>query len=165
MSRTINYSVSLRKKPGDDVAAPKAYAQAQSKGTTDIEELSEKISQATTMTRGDVKGVLASLEDEIIDRLLNGEIVKLGDLGTFRVSLQSTGAESMEAFTAANIKKANVVFRPSTRMQIQMGKASYSVVAPTYAVDATLKAIKSGSTVVDLEAAQQAQQDDDGTGE
>ena len=154
MARTINYSVSARKKPNDEMAVEKFYAQAQYKGTCDIEELSEKISQATTMTRGDVKGVLAALEDEIIDRLLNGEIVKLGDLGTFRVSLQSTGAESMETFTASNIKKANIVFRASTRMQIQMQKASYTVVAPTWANSATLAAFKAGETTVDLEAAQ-----------
>lgn len=153
MARTINYSVSGRKKPGDEMAVEKFYAQAQSKGTCDIEELSEKIAQATTMTRGDVKGVLAALEDEIIDRLLNGEIVKLGDLGTFRVSLQSTGAETIDKFTAANIKKANIVFRASTRMQLQMGKASYTVVAPTYATEATLAAYKNGEATVDLEAA------------
>lgn len=154
MARTINYSVSGRKKPNDEMATEKFYAQAQSKGTCDVEEIAEKISRATTMTRGDVKGVIAALEDEIIDKLLNGEIVKLGDIGTFRVSLQSEGADTMENFTTSNIKRANVVFRPSARIQKELTGASYSLVAPTWANDATLSAIKNGEATVNLETAQ-----------
>ena len=154
MARTINYSVALRKKPNDEMAVEKAYGQIQSKGSCDIEEISEKISRSTTMTRGDVKGVIAALEDEVIDKLLNGEIVKLGDLGTFRLSMQSTGADSMETFSTANIKGVKVIFAASARIKKELTAASFTVVAPTWANNATLAAFKAGEATVDLEAAQ-----------
>lgn len=141
MARSIQYSVSERINPREPDTIGKFYAQAQAKGTTSLEELAEKISYSTTMTRGDVKGVLAALEDEIAERLLNGDIVQLGDLGTFRVTLQSTGSETLEDFNVAYIKRANVAFRASNRLKAQLASANFQLVPTSKKIKEALKAL------------------------
>jgi hypothetical protein len=44
--------------------------------------------------------------------------VIFGDFGAFRVSVSSKGAESTEALTARNIKKAKLVFLPGTKLKL-----------------------------------------------
>lgn len=131
--------------PREPDTAGKFYAQAQAKGTANLEELAEKISYSSSMTRSDVKGVLAALEDEIAERLLNGEIVQLGDVGTFRVTLQSTGTDTQEEFNAANIKRANIAFRASNRLKASLAKANYMLVPTAKKINEALKALENGS--------------------
>lgn len=128
--KTVNYSIVARKKPGDLEATAKYYATAQAKGSTSLNELAERISKSTTVTRADCLAVLAALEDEMGTSLQSGEIVKLGDIGTFRVSIGSTGAETVEAFNQSMIKKPKIVFRPSTKLQNLMGTLTYVRVDP-----------------------------------
>lgn len=123
--KTVNYSIVARKKPGDMEAEAKFYATAQAKGSTTLDEIAERISKSTTVTRADCLAVLAALEDEIGISLQSGEIVKLGDIGTFRVSISSTGADVAEEFNQSMIKKPKIVFRPSTKLQNLMGTLTY----------------------------------------
>ena len=69
-----------------------------------------------------------------------------------------------EAFTAANIKGINVVFTPGADFEGMRDKAVFNPVASRLAQAATLKAEKSGSTIVDLEAAKQKPAASEGTG-
>lgn len=128
--KTVNYSIVARKKPGDQEGEAKFYATAQAKGSTTLDEIAERISKSTTVTRADCLAVLAALEDEIGISLQSGEIVKLGDIGTFRVSISSTGAIAAEEFNQAMIKKPKIVFRPSTKLQNLMSTLTYVRVEP-----------------------------------
>ena len=46
------------------------------------------------------------LEDIIIDALKSGQIVRLGDLGTFQIGICSKGALTEEAYDVSFIQKA-----------------------------------------------------------
>lgn len=128
--KTVNYSIVARKKPGDMEGEAKFYATAQAKGSTTLDEIAERISKSTTVTRADCLAVLAALEDEIGISLQSGEIVKLGDIGTFRVSIGSIGSDTVEEFNQSMIKKPKIVFRPSTKLQNLMGTLTYVRVDP-----------------------------------
>ena len=68
----------------------------------------------------DVKAVLDALQYEVIDALQNGNSVRLGDLGSFRLSIKANGsATSAEAkeVGANAIKAVNVQFTKSTVMK------------------------------------------------
>lgn len=58
--RKLTYSVVPRKNPADKGAPAKYYATAQARGYSSLEEIAEKISRSTTVTRADVKAVLAA---------------------------------------------------------------------------------------------------------
>ena len=63
------------------------------------------------------------------------------------------GADSLQEFTAQNIKEVNIVFTPGEDFQNLAGRATFNLVSSRLAQQATLKAEKSGQTTVDLEAA------------
>ena len=49
------------------------------------------------------------------DKLAEGNIVELGDFGTFRVSVSSDGQENAEDVTARHITDVRVIFTPGKR--------------------------------------------------
>ena len=112
MARSVTYSVVPRINPAEKDLPPRYYAKAQSSGDVDIREMSERIQASCTVTKADVYAVLVSLEDVIIDALKSGEIVRLGDLGTFQIGLSGKGAISEEEYDTSLIQKARINFRP-----------------------------------------------------
>ena len=129
MARTVTYSVVPRYNPADKEAAPKYYARAQANGDISVREMSERIQQSCTVHKADVQAVLLALEDVIIDALKGGEIVRLGDLGTFQIGISSKGAETEEDYDASLIKKARINFRPGLALTGVLGNLSYKKVA------------------------------------
>ena len=84
MSKEVTYSVVARKNmlKKDDPA--KYYAQAQASGDVGLDEISTRVEKACTVHSADVVAVLKALEDEMVDGLSRGEIVRLGNIGTSR---------------------------------------------------------------------------------
>ena len=129
MSRTVTYSVAPRINPRDKEAPAKYYARAQANGDATVREMSERIQQSCTVTKADVQAVLVALEDVIIDALKSGEIVRLGDLGTFQIGLSSKGAVTEEDYTPSLITKVRINFRPGLALAGALTTLSYSKVA------------------------------------
>jgi len=123
MSKEVTYSVVARKNmlKKDDPA--KYYAQAQASGDVGLDEISTRVEKACTVHSADVVAVLKALEDEMVDGLSRGEIVRLGNIGTFQV------AEKAEDFKAANISKARVNFRPGPVLADAMKTLNFSKVS------------------------------------
>lgn len=150
----INYSVYMMRNPLDEEASEKAYARAQMSESMTFDKFVKHIADHNGVySRGTVQGVVLDMCECLVEMLLNGNKVQLGALGDFWISLSSAGAETMEAFTAANITDINVIFTPGTDFEGLIGKAQFNPVASRLAQAATLKAEKSGETTVDLEAA------------
>ena len=130
MARNVTYSVAPRINPRDKEAAPKFYARAQASGDVNVREMAERIQASCTVTKADVQAVLVALEDVIIDALKGGEIVRLGDLGTFQIGLSGKGAETEEDFSVSLIKKARINFRPGVALAGILTNLTYSKVEP-----------------------------------
>ena len=128
MARNVTYSVSPRINPRDREAAPKYYGHVQARGDVSLREMSERIQQTCTVHKSDVFAVLVALEDVITDALKGGEIVRLGDLGTFQIGISSKGAETEEDYTDALIKKARINFRPGSAIVGVLGNLTYAKV-------------------------------------
>ncbi len=153
----IDYSVYLLGNPLDPTAAPKAYARAQMRENMTFSKFVNHIAQHNgVFSRGTVKGVLTDACSCIVEQLLEGKKVQLGELGSFWISLNSNGAESMEDFSASQIKAVNIVFTPGDDFMDLRNKAEFNMVASRVAQVATLKTEKAGGTTVDLEAARAA---------
>ena len=107
-------------------------------------------------TRGTVRGVVIDMCECLVEQLLEGKKIQMGELGSFWVSLTSEGAESMEKFSSSNIKAVNIIFTPGTDFENLIGKAEFNLVASRVAQAATLKTEKAGGDTVDLAAAKAA---------
>ena len=129
MARNVTYSVAPRINPRDKEAAPKYYGRVQANGDVNIREMSERIQQSCTVHKADVQAVLLALEDCISDALKNGEIVRLGDLGTFQIGISSKGAETGEAYDVSLIRKTRINFRPGLALAGVLTGLTYKKVA------------------------------------
>ena len=136
MARSVTYSVVPRINPRDKEAAPKFYAQAQARGEVNIREMASRIQGTCTVTKADVYAVLVALEDVIVEALQNGEIVRLGELGTFQVGLSGKGAVTSEDYDTSLIRKARINFRPGLTLAGMLSSLSFSKVAIKYPKEA-----------------------------
>ena len=129
MARVVTYSVSPRINPSEKGTPPKFYGHVQARGDVSLREMSERIQQTCTVHKSDVYAVLVALEDVITDALKGGEIVRLGDLGTFQIGISSKGALTEEDYDESLIKKARINFRPGTALSGILGSLTYKKVA------------------------------------
>ena len=80
----------------------KVFAKAVVNQTIDLDDLAKHMAKhGTPYTRGVIAGILRDMVDCIQELTLEGTAVKIPDLAIFSVGIQSKGAESVEAFTAA----------------------------------------------------------------
>ena len=128
MARNVTYSVVPRINPREKNDPPKYYAQAQASGNVNIREMSERIQQTCTVTKADVYAVLVSMEDVIIDALKSGEIVRLGDLGTFQIGVSGKGTLTEEEYDSSLIQKARINFRPGIALSGILTNLTYAKV-------------------------------------
>ena len=126
MARNVTYSVVPRINPREKNDPPKYYAQAQASGDVNIREMSERIQASCTVTKADVYAVLVSMEDVIIDALKSGEIVRLGDLGTFQIGVSGKGTLTEEEYDSSLIKKARINFRPGIALSGMLTTLTYA---------------------------------------
>ena len=129
MARNVTYSVSPRINPREKDEAQLYFAHVQANGEASIREMAERIQQTCTVHKSDVFAVLVALEDVITDALKGGEIVRLGDLGSFQISISSKGALTEEDYDESLIKKARINFRPGSVLSNILGNLSYKKVA------------------------------------
>ena len=114
----IDYSVCKKFNLMDETAAPKAYAVAQIRENMSFSDFVNHIAGHNgVFSRGTVQGVLSDACQCLVEQLLNGNKVQLGELGKFWISLSSTGADSPESFSASNIKNRKHCVHPRARLR------------------------------------------------
>ena len=128
MARNVTYSVVPRINPREKNDPPKYYAQAQASGDVNILAMSERIQASCTVTKADVYAVLVSMEDVIMDALKSGEIVRLGDLGTFQIGVSGKGTLTEEEYDSSLIQKARINFRPGIALSGILTNLTYAKV-------------------------------------
>ncbi len=101
------YKLVLRKDMRKDAAEGSKlyYASANTTGTCDVYELCDLISAQSTASSGDVKLILDELVNVMRRNLGKGEVVKVGELGSFQLQFGSTGTLTEKEFSHALIKK------------------------------------------------------------
>ena len=128
-----------------------AFAVAQYADVMTIEKFARHIAtHGCVYSRADISAILYMAVDCMREMLLDGRKIRLGDLGDFSVSLTSKGAETAKDFSAQNITGVNVVWDCGPEFKNLLADAEFNLVASRSAQAALLKAIKSGSSVVDL---------------
>lgn len=113
-----NYKLVQRfSKPGDPTSQKKWYAMAQSTGSAGMTELCMLIAARSTVSSADVKAVLDNLNFVIDFQLKSGRTVRLGELGSFRLSVSSKGVADKEAFTSSLLKAPRIIFTPGEALR------------------------------------------------
>ncbi|MDR2260906.1 MAG: HU family DNA-binding protein [Azoarcus sp.] len=125
-------SVRLRKITRTSPRNPKEskwYLSKVSSGLVDLKDIARDIEKQTSVTRADISAVLISLAETLPNYLKNGQSVRFGDLGIFRVSISSEGAARPEELSARDVKSVRIVFTPGVELKDSLGKVSFEIVA------------------------------------
>ncbi len=147
----IDYSVYMKTSVTNPGEAPKAYAKNQIREVWSLEMFAKHIADHNGVySRGTVKGVLSDMCECLVEQLLNGNKIKLGELGDFSISLSSEGAGALAEFTSSNIKAVNILFTPGRDFDNLLGQAKFNQVTSRRVQTAALKAVKEGDSSVNL---------------
>ena len=122
----VKYVLTERANPLKKDQPKKWYAMAKSTGELTFRRLSKEIAESsTTVSDTDVLAVLNDLIKILCRHLSDGEIVRLGDFGSFQISIGSDGATEESKFNASMIKTKKVVFRPGIDLKEMMNNLKF----------------------------------------
>lgn len=85
-----------------------------------LAQIVKRVEKRSTVSSADVKAGLDALQYEVIEALEAGNTVRLGDIGSFRLTIKSQGVETAAEAKkkgAQLIKQVNVQFTKSTTMR------------------------------------------------
>lgn len=123
---SIKYKVIIRNQPGVVGGGDKKYyASAKTTGEVDIDELTRDIEKISTVSGADIRAVLYALVDVAANELADSNIVRLGDLGSLRVSLRSSGYDAPSAVNGSAIKGSKVIFSPGKKLKEMQKTLTY----------------------------------------
>lgn len=104
--------------PMDKTAAKKWYAVAIGNDAQDVKTMTRAATDNTTTAPIEMEASLDLLGKYAMKQLLQGHIVKVGDLGTLRISFKSEGVEDITKFNAGTmIKEPRILFTPSKTLR------------------------------------------------
>lgn len=123
----IKYVIRAKKNPQNKEV--KYYPQAAPVEAITLKEIIGRIEKTSTVSSADCKAVLDALQYEVIAALKDGKSVRLGDLGSFRLTISSEGVATVEEAKKKGtslIKAVKVQFHKSVAMDEALQKKSLS---------------------------------------
>jgi len=109
---TVKFNVVERGNPANAAAPKKFYPSIQSSGRMTLRELAKEIGAISTVSSTDTLAVLEALLTIIPKELSKGNIVELGDFGSFWLKTNAEGADTAEAVRASQINTLLPRFNP-----------------------------------------------------
>ena len=109
---TIKFNIVQRPNPLDREAPKKFYPSIQSSGRRSVRQLTQRITQMCTVSSPDTMAVLESFLTIIPQELAEGNIVELGDFGSFWLRSNSEGSEQIELVNGNQVKNILPRFIP-----------------------------------------------------
>lgn len=117
----VQYKV-VSKKPG--LSLPDSptmyYPILTGRRQTDIRAVCKILSDSSTVTAGDIRGVLEGLIRLIPDLLMDGRTVKLDGFGTFSLHASAKGQGSPEMVTSRDITSVKMSFLPDKEIKREL---------------------------------------------
>lgn len=123
----IKYVIQAKKNNLVTPATVKYFPQIAPSTPLTLAQITKRIEKRSTVSSADVKAVLDALQTEVIDALQNGNSVRLGDLGSFRLTIKANGADTAaeaKSRGANLIKEVTVQFTKSATMRDAFSKES-----------------------------------------
>jgi predicted histone-like DNA-binding protein len=121
----VKYNVIGRANPQDRAAPKKYYPSIIANGRTTDDELAQEAADRSTLTSADLMAALENFKTLIPDELARGNIVDLGNFGSFWLSAATKGSDTPEEVTPDNITGLTVNFRPGKEFKSVLAKVKF----------------------------------------
>ena len=115
-----------RVNPLDKEAEKKWYVVQVTTSLVDETQVAMDLADETTLNPSEAMMAIRQLRKILLRRLLSGESVKLGNWGSFNISLSSTGVLAKSLVTTRNIKSVNLNFLPDEAFKADLQKATFA---------------------------------------
>ena len=125
----IKFKIMERVNLQDPLEPRKHYAYIKNQGSVNLRQIAKRISRESTISMMDTLAVLEGFLQTIPDLLLEGKIVKLAELGTFRSTISSEGVDIADDFNFTHIKRLNLIFRPGSEFRDQLNNVKFTKVS------------------------------------
>ena len=109
---SVKFNIVERGNPANPGAPKKFYPSIQSSGRVSTRELAEMASQMSTLSSVDMVAAIESFLAIVPRELAKGNIVELGDFGSFWLRSTADGAETAETVRADQITNVMPRFNP-----------------------------------------------------
>ena len=106
--------------------ARKYYASPVHGKEVSLDGLTRGMEKTSTVSGAAIRAVLYAMVEETVIGLSEGRIIRLGDLGSLRITISSEGRNTPEEVTATAVKKAGVIFTPGKKLQEMLKTAKFS---------------------------------------
>ncbi len=91
----------------------------------DEDEVAALMADETTLNAMEAAMAIRQLRKVVQRLLLDSKSVRLGDWGTFSITLNTEGADTRGDLSARNVKHVNINFQPSSELKAAMQKADF----------------------------------------
>jgi len=123
---TVKFKVVEKSQPGVAGGGEKKfYATVVSKGEVTLDDMTSLIEEISTVSGADIRAVLYAMVSVASRSLTNGQIIRLGDLGSLRVSISSEPADTSEKVTSSVIKGSKVIFSPGPKLKVTLDNLKF----------------------------------------
>lgn len=92
----------------------------------DETQVAMDLADETTLNPSEAMMAIRQLRKILLRRLLGGESVKLGNWGSFSVTLSSAGVDKKDDVNAKLIKSVNLNFQPDEEFKTDLQKATFA---------------------------------------
>jgi len=122
---SVKYNVVERGKPGDPTAPKKYYPSAIARGRVDLRHIAERAAAVSTVSVPDSVAVIEAFFSIIPDELGRGNVVEIGDLGSFWLKFKSEASATPEEVTSKKITAVLARFIPAKKFKEKLKYLSF----------------------------------------
>lgn len=122
---SAKYNVIPMKNPRDPEASPKYYPSFVTSGRVSLRQLSRQIAELSTVSSVDTMAVLEGLLTIIPREIADGNIVELGEFGSFRMRIKAKGADTAEAVSGRQVINILPRFTPGKEFKKELNNVSF----------------------------------------
>jgi predicted histone-like DNA-binding protein len=123
---SVKYNIVERGNPSNPEAPKKFYPSIQSSGRLTLRELAEQAADRSTLTAADIIAAVESFLAIVPKELAKGNIVELGDFGSFWLKTTTEGAETAEAVRADQISTVLPRFHPGKQFKRMLDNIEFN---------------------------------------
>ena len=123
---SVKFNIIERGNPSNPAAPKKFYPSIQSSGRLTLRELAEQASDRSTLTVADVIAAVESFLAIVPKELAKGNIVELGDFGSFWLKTTSEGADTIEEVRADQISTVLPRFNPGKQFKRMLDNIQFN---------------------------------------
>jgi len=122
---SVKFNVIERGKPGDPQAPKKFYPSIVATGKRSQREVAVSAAKLSALEPADMAAAVENFLSVITDELSRGNIVDLGEFGSFWLRVETEGAEKQEDVNAASIQAVRMRFTPGKAFQEMLDKITF----------------------------------------